>query len=96
MDHTFVHGYKGNMTKKEYILDCLADGSEAKAQIVEYFEFVKVDISSNEIDHLIEEMIKEDLIIIDRNWLKEFGEKSYSMTQKGRVMWENRVPNGAD
>lgn len=85
-----------NMTNKEYILDCLADDSEAKTQIIKFFEFVKVDISSKEIDSLIEEMLREDLITIDGDWVNEFGEKSYAMTVKGRSLWQSIVQNDND
>jgi hypothetical protein len=84
------------MTNKEYILDCLVDGSEAKTQIVEFFEFVKIDITSKEIDGLIEEMFREDLITIDGNWVNEFGEISYAMTAKGRMLWQSIVQNESD
>jgi hypothetical protein len=86
----------GNMTNKEYILDCLVDGSEAKTQIVEFFEFVKVDITSKELDGLIEEMFRENLITIDGDFVNEFGEKSYAMTTKGRMLWQSIVQNEND
>ena len=38
------------MTKKEYILDSLIDDDEAFTQILEYFEFVSVDISEEELN----------------------------------------------
>lgn len=49
------------MTKKEYILDSLIDDDKAFTQILEYFEFVSVDISEEELNLLLNEMINEGL-----------------------------------
>lgn len=59
------------MTKKEYILDSLIDDDEAFTQILEYFEFVSVDISEEELNLLLNEMINEGLIVINKQWTNE-------------------------
>ena len=41
------------MTKKEYILDCLIDDDEAFTQIIEYFMFINVAITSLELEELL-------------------------------------------
>jgi len=84
------------MTNKEYILDCLADGGEAKTQIIEFFAFLKINIGSSEIDDLIQEMLEEDLITTDKTWVNEFGENPYIMTPQGKKLWNERVKNTND
>jgi len=81
----------GFMTNKEYILDCLVDGDEAKTQIIEYFKFVNVSITESEIQLLLEEMINESLIVINNQWKTECGEYPFSLTTKGKMLWENNV-----
>lgn len=76
------------MTKKEFILDCLVD-DEAKTQIMEYFEFGSIDITEKELDLLLDEMINEGLITINKQWINEKNEYPYSLTQKGRYIWRN-------
>jgi hypothetical protein len=77
------------MTKKEFILDCLVDDDEAKTQIMEYFEFGSIDITEKELDLLLDEMINEGLITINKQWINEKNEYPYSLTQKGRYIWRN-------
>lgn len=77
------------MTKKEFILDCLVDDDEAKTQIMEYFEFGSIDITEKELDLLLDEMINEGLITINKQWVNEKNEYPYSLTQKGRYIWRN-------
>lgn len=75
------------MTNKDYILDSLAndgDYGECETQIKEYFEFVKVNISIEEIRTLISEMLDEGLIYANKTWTNEHGEIPYSMTDKGK------------
>ena len=59
------------MTKKEYILDCLIDDDEAFTQIIEYFMFINVAITSLELEELLSEMVDDGLISINRNWKNE-------------------------
>ena len=75
------------MTKKESILDCLIDSDEAKTQIVEFFKYINEPITEQEIDSLLEEMINEGLIIINKKWSNEHGEYPFSITQKGKSIW---------
>lgn len=77
------------MTKKEFILDCLVNDDEAKTQIMEYFEFGSIDITEKELDLLLDEMINEGLITINKQWVNEKNEYPYSLTQKGRYIWRN-------
>ena len=75
------------MTKTEYVLDSLADDDEAKTQIMEYFEFCNINISESELDALLDKMVADGLIIVNRQWQNEKGEFPYAPTQKGREMW---------
>lgn len=78
------------MTKKEFILDSLVNGGdygECETQIKEYFEFVEVKVSTEEIRMLINEMLDEGLISVNEKWTNEFGEKPYIMTSKGKDFW---------
>lgn len=77
------------MTNKEYILDSLVDDEEAKTQIMEYFKFNAIDISESELDSLLNEMLAEGLIAINRQWRNERNEFPYTLTKKGRYRWEN-------
>lgn len=54
------------MTKTEYVLDSLADDEEAKTQIMEYFVFCNVNISEPELDALLDKMVADGLIIVNR------------------------------
>ena len=75
------------MTKTEYVLDSLADDEEAKTQIMEYFVFCNVNISEAELDALLDKMVADGLIIVNRQWQNEKGEFPYALTTKGREMW---------
>mgnify|MGYP001043092779 CR=1 FL=1 len=75
------------MTKKEYILDCLVDDDEAKTQIMEYFKLFKIEITENELDFLLKEMLTDGLIIINQQWKNENNEYPYTLTKKGRYIW---------
>lgn len=78
------------MTKKEFILDSLVDGGvygECETQIKEYFDFVKVSISIEEIRTQIKEMLDEGLIYANNTWKNEHGETPYLLTDKGKENW---------
>lgn len=75
------------MTKTEYVLDSLADDEEAKTQIMEYFVFCNVNISEAELGTLLDKMVADGLIIVNRQWQNEKGEFPYALTTKGREMW---------
>jgi hypothetical protein len=75
------------MTNKEYILDCLMDDSEAEKQIIEFFGFLQIDISVEEIKLLIQDLVNEGLIFQDNKWVNELGERPYSISIKGREVW---------
>jgi len=75
------------MTNKEYVLDCLMDGGEAEKQIVEFFRFLQIEISVEEIRLLIQDLINEGLIFQDNRWVNELGERPYSISIKGREVW---------
>ncbi len=76
------------MTNKEMILDSLIDDDEAFTQILEYFEYVEVKISSSEIKRLLAEMVEEGYITINYSWQNEHYEYPYSLTEKGIKAWE--------
>ena len=76
------------MTKKEYILDCLIDDDEAFTQIIEYFMFINVAITSLELEELLSEMVDDGLISINRNWKNEKNEYPYALTHKGKMLWD--------
>lgn len=75
------------MTKTEYVLDSLADDEETKTQIMEYFVLCNVNISEPELDALLDKMVADGLIIVNRQWQNEKGEFPYALTTKGREMW---------
>ncbi len=77
------------MTKKEGILDCLIDDDEARTQILEYFELDNTKISEVELDTLLNELMNEGLISVNFSWKNEKGEYPYSLTKKGREIWES-------
>lgn len=78
------------MTKKEYILDSLIDGDECFTQIAEYFKFCEIEISHAEIKRLLAEMLEEGYVVINFSWQNEQYEYPYSLTEKGKEMW-NRI-----
>ena len=77
------------MTKKEMILDCLTD-DEAFTQIVEYFKLAaEIKISPLELKKMLNEMMDEGYISINYSWKTERDEYPYSLTEKGRIAWNN-------
>lgn len=79
---------KIKMTKKECVLDSLVDGDEAKTQILEYFQYAAIDIIEDELQLLLNEMLSEGSIVINLQWKNEKNEYPYSLTQRGRDLWE--------
>ena len=77
------------MTKKEYVLDSLIDDEEARTQILEYFVFNAITITEEELDLILNELLSEGLVSINRQWKNEKGEYPYSLTTKGREAWEH-------
>lgn len=78
------------MTNKELILDSLIDDDEAFTQILEYFVLaVEVKISPLELKNLLIEMVEEGYIFINYSWKTERDEYPYSLTEKGRMAWNN-------
>ena len=78
------------MTNKELILDSLIDDDEAFTQILEYFVLaVEVKISPVELKNLLIEMVEEGYIFINYSWKTERDEYPYSLTEKGRMAWNN-------
>ena len=75
------------MTEKEYILDSLINDDEAFTQILEYFEFVNVAISRENLEKLLDEMVKDGYITINKTWRNEKDEYPYSLTEKGEKTW---------
>ena len=45
--------------------------------------------TEKELDLLLDEMINEGLITINKQWINEKNEYPYSLTQKGRYIWRN-------
>ena len=77
------------MTKMEYILDCLVDDDETKTQIIEYFDFNEISITTDELDLLLNDLLIEGLITINQQWKNEKNEFPYSLTDKGKTVWKN-------
>jgi hypothetical protein len=78
------------MTNKELILDSLIDDDEAFTQILEYFVLAaEVKISPLELKNLLIEMVEEGYIFINYSWKTERDEYPYSLTEKGRMAWNN-------
>lgn len=99
MVRIFIHGYRiKNMTRKEYIIDCLMEDDEAFTQIFEYFLVENIDISDIEVKKLLDELLKEGYITVNYTWKNENDEYPYSLTKKGIEAWENikEVDNIAD
>ncbi len=58
---------------------------EAFSQIMEYFKLPpSTDLNEDELQKLLEEMIKEGYIYIKNNWETENNEHPYSLTEKGK------------
>ena len=87
----FMNQYKeqgGNdMQKKLHILDYLVDSGEAETQIMDFFKLIKVDINVIELRKILNEMLDDKLIVVSYKWVNEFGERPYSLTEKGRSLW---------
>ncbi len=77
------------MTKKELILDSLINDDEAKTQIAEFFLLCNIDITDQELESLLLEMINDGSIIINRKWKNEKNEYPYCLTEKGKMEWQN-------
>jgi len=78
------------MTSKEFILDCLIQDEEAFTQIMEYFELAaEIKISPLELKKMLKEMEEEGYISINYSWKTERNEYPYSLTEKGKMAWEN-------
>ena len=78
------------MTNKEFILDSLIDDDEAFTQILEYFELIaEIKISPLELKKMLKEMEEEGYISINYSWKTERNEYPYSLTEKGKMAWEN-------
>ena len=78
------------MKKKDFILDSLIDDDEAFTQIIEYFELVaEIKISPLELKKMLSEMVEEGYIFINYSWKTERDEYPYSLTEKGRMAWNN-------
>jgi DNA-binding MarR family transcriptional regulator len=78
------------MTNKELILECLLYDDEAFTQILEYFVLAaEVEISSLELKKMLNEMVEEGYIFINYSWKTERDEYPYSLTEKGRMAWNN-------
>lgn len=81
--------YNRDMTNKELILDSLIDDDECLTQIVEFFDFAEVDISIDELQKTLDEMVEEGYISINYNWQNEHDEYPYALTEKGKKAWKN-------
>lgn len=77
-----------HFTNLQYVLDSLIDDDEAFAQISEYFKFVKVKISDDELKTLLSQMVEDGYICINNGWVNEKNEYPYSLTEKGKECWE--------
>ena len=77
-----------NMRIMECILDCLIDDDEAYTQIVKFFNFSHIEVSANEIKQTLCEMEKDGYIYVNYEWVNEYGEYPYSLTEKGKKAWE--------
>lgn len=75
------------MTNKELIIDLLSQDDEALSQIEEYFKLPpSVNLSRLELENLLNEMIKDGYIVINKTWKTEKNEYPYSLTEKGKKM----------
>lgn len=78
------------MTNKEFILDSLIDDDEAFTQILEYFKLAaEIKISPLELKKMLNEMVEEGYLFINYAWKTERDEYLYSLTEKGRIAWNN-------
>ena len=77
------------MSNKEYILDSLIDDGECFTQIKEYFDHFIISIEDDELQKLLDDMEREQLIAVSTNWVNEKNEHPYYLTARGKKMWEN-------
>lgn len=47
-----------------------------------------IEISKIELEQILDEMIKEDIIYVNNKWKTENNEFPYSLTEKGKRVWE--------
>ena len=80
----------GKMTHKGMILDSLIDDDECFTQIKEYFNLSEVNITDNDLERTLKEMVEEGYISINFKWQNENNEYSYSLTEKGRKVWKEK------
>ena len=80
----------GKITHKEMILDSLIDDDECFTQIKEYFNLSEVKITDNDLERTLKEMVEEGYISINFKWQNENNEYPYSLTDKGRKVWEEK------
>ena len=62
---------------------------ECYSQIKEYIEHLGVSIVDKDLEELLKSMIEEKLIIINESWSNEKNEFPYSLTEKGKEIWNN-------
>lgn len=77
------------LSKFEYVLDSLINDDECATQIMEYFEFVKCDITKDELEELLDKMVKSGYLEINHNWKNEKDEYPYSLTEAGKTAWSS-------
>ena len=77
------------MTNKEYVLDSLIDDGECFTQIKEYFDHFNIFIEDDELQRLLNDMEREQLIAVSTNWVNEKNEHPYCLTAKGKKLWKN-------
>lgn len=91
MDHIFIHSFKEVFVLKikEIVLECLSQDDEAFTQIMEYCKLPpSIEISKIELEQILDEMIKEDIIYVNNKWKTENNEFPYSLTEKGKRVLE--------
>ena len=73
------------MPYKEIVIECLLQDDEAFSQIMEYFKLPpSIDLSEEELQNILSQMIKDGYICVNYNWKTEKGEYPYSLTEKGK------------
>jgi hypothetical protein len=84
------------MTHEEIVLDCLADDCESIEQISNWFKFLNVFITSDELKKLIINLLTEGKICTigdDRQWVVDTDNPPvldgywFKMTTRGRSQW---------
>lgn len=84
-----VLGYNRDMTNKELILDFLIGSDACFTQIVGFFDFAEVDISIDELQNTLDEMVEEGYVCIHHTWQNEHNEYPYVLTEKGIQAWKD-------